>query len=265
MKYKSIQLFALINISLLSFGSLEYALFYSVPYSYTFLYLSMLFKNVNMAYLLDSINRDKPYIVPRSDTPINVFKRLQSIALVSGVDLLSLYLAITYLCYEADSSIVDSLLFIPQSFLFEVSFDFFHYWFHRLCHTNKFLYKTIHSEHHATSEISVYTTFEQHPVDLLLTNTIPVLASCVLLPPSTYFILVFFWYKSFLEISGHLGKENKGLSFPQFAWLPKYLNISLKTRHHNTHHIRPMRNFGKRFALWDKVFGTFEESCDSRI
>lgn len=88
---------------------------------------------------------------------------------------------------------------------------------------------------------------------------IPLIFSTSLLPTTNYFIFVFFWYKTFLEISGHLGKENKGLSFPQFVWIPKYFGISLQSKNHNYHHIKPMKNFGKRFAIWDKVFGTFEE------
>lgn len=259
MKYKSIQLFALINILLFSFGSLEYYLISTLLNPYLFLYGSMLFKNGTMAYAIDFVNNDKPYILSRSESSLSYLRCLQTIAIVSLIDLFSFYLAITYFSYTATISFNDIVLWIPHSFLFEITFDFFHYWMHRLCHTNKFLYKYIHSEHHSNSQISVYTTFEQHPVDLLLTNTIPILASCFLVPSSTYFIVLFFWYKSFLEISGHLGKDNKGLSFPQFAWLPKYLDISLKSNNHNYHHIRPMKNFGKRFALWDKVFGTFEE------
>jgi sterol desaturase/sphingolipid hydroxylase (fatty acid hydroxylase superfamily) len=259
MKYKSIQIFALINIPLVSLASLEYSLFYSVAYPYLFLYISMLLKNVGMAYILDWLNRDNPYIVARSEKVAFHIGGLQTIVSVSLVDLVTLYIALAYSTVRTDTWGTDYLLFIPRSFCFELVFDFFHYCFHRMCHTVPYLYKHIHSHHHANSAITVYTTFEQHPLDLVLTNMLPILFTAALMAPNHHFMFLFFWYKSFLEISGHLGKENKGLSFPQCIWISKALGISLKSKDHNYHHIRPLKNFSKRFSLWDKVFGTFEE------
>ncbi len=259
MKYKSIQIFALINIPLITIAGLEYSLFYSVAYPYLFLYISMLLKNVGMAFIIDWLNRDNPYIVSRSEKVAFHIGSVQNILCVSLVDLLSLYITLAYITEWTNIRVMDYLLFIPHSFCFELGFDFFHYCFHRMCHTVPYLYKHIHSHHHANSAITVYTTFEQHPLDLVLTNMLPILFTAALMAPNHHFMFLFFWYKSFLEISGHLGKENKGLSFPQCIWVPKALGISLKSKDHNYHHIRPLKNFSKRFSLWDKVFGTFEE------
>lgn len=219
----------------------------------------MLLKNIVMASIIDWLNRDHSYIVYRSEQRAFHIGCLQTIVCVSLVDLLSLYIALEYSTVRTDTGVVDYLLFIPRSFWFELGFDFFHYCFHRLCHTLPYLYKHIHSHHHASPAITVYTTFEQHPLDLVLTNMLPILFTAALMTPNHHFMFLFFWYKSFLEISGHLGKENKGLSFPQCIWIPKTLGISLKSKDHNYHHIRPLKNFSKRFSLWDKVFGTFEE------
>lgn len=210
-----------------------------------------------MAWILDWLNKDHPYIVDRQEISIVNKEKIQNIVSVSLIDLLSLYIALEY-TVRTHTGMMDYLLFIPRSFCFEVGFDFFHYCFHRLCHTVPYLYRHIHSHHHANPAITVYTTFEQHPVDLILTNTIPILCITFLMRPNHLFMFLFFWYKSFLEISGHLGKENKGLSFPQCIWIPKSLGISLKSKDHNYHHIRPLKNFSKRFSLWDRVFGTFE-------
>ena len=259
MKYKSIQIFALINIPLVSLASLEYFLFYSVAYPYVFLYISMLLKNIGMACTLDWLNNKHPYIVSRSEKAVLNMGVIQTILCVSLVDLVSMYITLEYITKRADTWGVDYLLFIPRSFWFELGFDFFHYCFHRACHTIPYLYKHIHNHHHANSAITVYTTFEQHPLDLVLTNMLPILFTAALMVPNHHFMFLFFWYKSFLEISGHLGKEIKGLSFPQCIWVPKALGISLKSKDHNYHHIRPLKNFSKRFSLWDKVFRTFED------
>ena len=219
----------------------------------------MLLKNAGIAYILDVVNTDKEYIVPHPKEIIDYTYHFKNIMVVSFMDILSLHIVIKNLSYETNITVVDYILFIPQSFCFEIIFDFFHYCFHRVLHTNKYFYKYIHSHHHRHSTINVYTTFEQHPVDLFFTNMIPILVSSYIIPSSHLFVFLFFWYKTFLEISGHLGKDNRGLSFPQFIWIPKYVDICLKSKNHHHHHVRPMKNFGKRFALWDKVFGTFEE------
>lgn len=259
MTYKSIQIFAVINMILLSFGTFEYYIFTTVQYPLLFLYISMLLKNVGFAYILDVVNTNKEYIVSRPKEIVDYTYHFKNIMVVSLMDILTLNIIIKNLAYESNITVVDYILFVPQSFCFEIIFDFFHYCFHRVLHTNKYLYKHIHSHHHNHSAINIYTTFEQHPVDLLFTNMIPLLISSYIIPSSQLFVFLFFWYKSFLEISGHLGKDNSGLSFPQFIWIPKYFHICLKSKNHNHHHIRPMKNFGKRLALWDKVFGTFEE------
>jgi hypothetical protein len=249
MKYKSIQIFALINIPLVSLASLEYHLFYSVTYPYLFLYISMLLKNIVMASIIDWLNRDHSYIVARQEMS-NINKEGgKNLLSVSLIDLLSLYIALEYSTVRTDTGVADYLLFIPRSFCFEISFDFFHYCFHKVCHTVPYLYKHIHSHHHASPAITVYTTFEQHPLDLVLTNMLPILFTAALMTPNHHFMFLFFWYKSFLEISGHLGKENKGLSFPQCIWIPKTLGISLKSKDHNYHHMRPLKILANDFLF----------------
>ena len=103
------------------------------------------------------------------------------------------------------------------------------------------------------------TTYHQHPIDLLLTNTLPLLCTSFIIPTSHLFLCVMMWYKTILEVGGHLGKVTKANSFPQCIWLPRLLKIELKSEEHNLHHRNPMCNFSKRFSIWDRAFGTFEE------
>lgn len=73
-----------------------------------------------------------------------------------------------------------------------------------------------------------------------------------------HFIVV---YKNFIEISGHSGKIlYPTTSFPQFMWLPKWLNIELYCEDHDNHHFINNCNYSKRFSLWDKVFNTYMKS-----
>ena len=65
-------------------------------------------------------------------------------------------------------------------------------------------------------------------------------------------------YKSFIEISGHSGKNPNGSSFVQFFWLPKIFGIELHTKDHDIHHILNNCNYSKRFSFWDKIFNTYK-------
>ena len=153
--------------------------------------------------------------------------------------------------------------FIIVSFAIEIMFDFFHYWTHRFLHLQPALYKSLHSLHHHNSNPTVYHTFNDTICGTIVTNTIPHLLALFL------FSILFFRpihhsehslllvYKTFVEISGHSGKElGKASSFPQWKWLPVFFGIELYTCDHHSHHRNPKTNFSKRFVLWDKIFLT---------
>ena len=154
--------------------------------------------------------------------------------------------------------------FIITSFVVEIIFDFFHYWAHRFLHYQPDLYRSLHSLHHHNSNPTVYHTFNDSICGTLVTNTIPhILAlfifSSLFRRPITHsehsLLLV---YKTFVEVSGHSGKElGKASSFPQFKWLPIFFGIELHASDHHSHHRNSKTNFSKRFVLWDKVFQTY--------
>jgi len=161
-------------------------------------------------------------------------------------------------------TIYEIAYFIPISFIFEIIFDFFHYFAHRSLH-HKLLYKYSHKKHHRFEHPSSITTFYQDPTDLLMTNSIPTILAfyltsrimCLHVTLIQYNLIIV--YKSFIEISGHCGKDiYPTCSFTQFIWLPKSLGIELYTKDHDLHHSQNNCNYGKRFSIWDKIFGTYK-------
>jgi len=164
----------------------------------------------------------------------------------------------TILCQQ--SFFYDLQSFILVSFYFEITFDLFHYLSHLLLHKNTYLYKNIHKIHHKFKYPSCITTFYQHPVDMVLSNLIPTIITMYIIPvkPTYFQYIMISTYKVFSEISGHLGKYTKSISFSQFIWLPKMLNIELKIEDHDLHHSNNNCNYGKRFSLYDKIFGTYK-------
>jgi sterol desaturase/sphingolipid hydroxylase (fatty acid hydroxylase superfamily) len=153
----------------------------------------------------------------------------------------------------------DILLFIPQSFCFEIVFDFFHYITHKYSHENKYLYKITHKKHHYYAHPHKILTFYHSPLDLIITNTIPQFFSLLIIPKISKFqFFIILIHKSYIEISGHTGKQLYPCgSFAQFIWLPRILGIELHSEDHDLHHSSNACNYGKRFSLWDKVFNTY--------
>jgi len=151
---------------------------------------------------------------------------------------------------------VDLLYFIPVSFFFEIIFDLFHYGGHLLLH-NSYLYK-YHKKHHKFKHPISIITFYQHPIDLLITNSLPLMLSVSLVPTYYFQFNLIVVYKNFIEISGHVGKKlYPTCCFTQVIWLPKMLHIELYAEEHDLHHSLNNCNYAKRFSLWDKLFGTY--------
>jgi lathosterol oxidase len=244
--------FLFINTVLCTGGTLDYLML-----ERSFYLLSLIcWKNLFLVLLVSLKNASKPYINP-GERERNVKKEIGYLAQITLIDLVSLRLLLSQTTLTL-SIPYELLTFLPRSFLFELVFDFGHYTTHRFAHYIPYIYQNIHKEHHQDILISPWTTYHQNPIDLLLTNTLPLLFASQIVPTSHLFVCVMMWYKTLLEVGGHLGKVTKANSFPQCIWLPRFLTIELKSEEHNIHHRNPMRNFSKRFSIWDKAFGTFE-------
>mmetsp|Transcript_6460 Transcript_6460/g.7386 ORF Transcript_6460/g.7386 Transcript_6460/m.7386 type:complete len:364 (+) Transcript_6460:167-1258(+) len=159
------------------------------------------------------------------------------------------------------------MMFVLKSFLLEIVFDLFHYCVHRLLHENKVLYRSVHRHHHKYLHPTPLTTYCQNPLEIILSNTLPLFMTMVLSPFTLNHLEshLFMAYKTFVEIAGHAGIETNSTSFPQANILPKLFNIQLRTNDHDLHHTRIHQpcNYAKRFTLWDKVFQTYY--TDKRI
>lgn len=239
----SVQHFIVVNSLFLLTGSIQYYIFQNTPY---LLYFFFLLQDLTFPLYL---NKREEVIRPS----------LRNTWQISLMNTGSLYLS--SLVARNHSSLTNELLFfIPYSLCFEVFFDFFHYATHYLFHKVPFLYKHIHSRHHRSRNINVNTAFDHNLTDLLFTNTLPILLTSYLLSPSKYFLCVWFVYKIIQEIYGHNGVRTRSSCFPQCIWLPRLLHIELYCVDHAVHHKNPAANFGKRFTLWDKVFGTYVAS-----
>ena len=225
---KSIINFFKMNTTLLLIGSIQYYFISNYMNSwYRFIIYSLLYfaKNYLLLKLIDLGTINKQDIHPNKKEVKETFKYEFMVNILGSSVMESLTtILLTYLYkFEPTNYIYDLITFIPISFIFELLFDFGHYWMHRIIHSNKILYNYIHKKHHVYHHTSSITTFYHHPVDLLLTNVIPFLLASYIVPLSVYQISIINIYKMFIEISGHTGKKLYPISsFPQCMW---FLNI----------------------------------------
>jgi sterol desaturase/sphingolipid hydroxylase (fatty acid hydroxylase superfamily) len=218
-------------------------------------------RNYGLLYFIEYITQNKKGVedIPKESYPYEFHVNICTTTAIETVTHLCMYPMNTQSVYK------DVVWFVPMSLLFEIVFDFFHYWSHRMVH-HTYVYKYIHKKHHTFKHPTAITSFYQDPLDLILTNSLPTLLTMWLIPKMS--ICQFHWiivYKNFVEISGHSGKYLRpSCSFPQCIWIVKWLEIELYAEDHDAHHSINGCNYGKRFSLWDKMFGTYRCIMDKK-
>jgi len=287
---KCIKSYIYINVPLVLIGFLLNILLKTVTSEVldtkqAYLFEIMIFwtKNFILLHMIDVCTRNRKNLIRRDNTEpkYGLYGTIYSILKFSIIESFTYNIGrkMNLINYQNDNQNSDHTLlydvflcnfqffasFILISFVFEIIFDFFHYWSHRYLHENRYLYQNLHLDHHSDKNPSVFHTFNDSIAGTIITNSIPYLLSLLLVSyvlnrsittSENSLILV---YKTFVEISGHSGKElGKASSFPQFKWLPCIFNMELYTSDHHVHHRYPKSNYSKRFILFDKLFGTFK-------
>ena len=259
----SIQNFFFINGSLICIALIQYSIHshstQSAIDSIFVIYLTNIIKNYFLINIINHSIKNKK-MLNSNNYPLENYKNefhvnvLTSTFVETGTSIF-----INNYLIDMNNCRINLFLFLPLSFAYELSFDFFHYWIHRLSHENKYLYQYFHKKHHKYNNVNSYITFYQSPFDLLLSNSLPQIISICIFPFFSgleYELMRV--YLTYEEISGHNGRKTYPTScFTQFIWVPRWLNIELYSEDHYLHHSLNNCNYSKRFSLWDKVFNTY--------
>ena len=270
--FKSIKNFVLVNSLMLVTSVFHFA--FTAPTGYFTVdllnqYIMSLTKNYLFIEFIEYKTKDKTKIMSEKRDILNnipkerYYKEFDMFVMTTTLaDSLSQLIIKKYFISDFVSMrYYDLIEFVFISFVFEIIFDFFHYWMHYYLHKTPILYQNFHKIHHKWAYPKPILTFYNHPLDFFITNSIPMFLTFLIFPfPITYFQYeLLHTYKTLLEISGHSGKVLNSNSFTQCIWLPRFFNFQLKVEEHDLHHSLNNCNYGKRFSLWDKVFGTFVE------
>jgi sterol desaturase/sphingolipid hydroxylase (fatty acid hydroxylase superfamily) len=186
------------------------------------------------------------------------------------------YLPSSNLYLQGAGSFLDVFVILGQFLLIMVIKDANFYFFHRLMHENKFLYKTFHADHHLARYPNVWHLHFQNPLDFFLTTASPVLwISFLPIPISIEAYLLAFIVAGFTNIGGHAGYEIthtwvgsftvNGLVAridPRREWLSRWFGNVL---HHDLHHFKFSKNYALYFTWWDRLLGSYDPKTDDDI
>ena len=141
--------------------------------------------------------------------------------------------------------------------------DFLFYWVHRWMHENRWVYKTIHKQHHEFHYAHPLATEYAHPVEDML-NLLATVAGPLLLKSHGVVLIGYTGLKLWQSIDAHSGLS---LPFPLSPWniLFPCMDCSLA---HDFHHSNNKGNYGGYFIFWDWLCGTdtaYRRHQDKRI
>lgn len=137
-------------------------------------------------------------------------------------------------------------------FIFFVTHDFYIYWFHRLQHNNKYLWRT-HEAHHSVREVDWLAGSRSHFLEILINQTIEFAPIFFLLDSETAKFMYpakalldalwGMWIHSNIDVRS--GKLQYIINGPEMhQW------------HHANHHEVFYKNYSTKLAIWDWLFGT---------
>jgi len=157
--------------------------------------------------------------------------------------------------FPAGLHLMSDILIIPyqnfgimlgQVFAMFLIDDLYFYFYHRLLHKNKFLYKNIHYIHHRASKPFPSDYLYEHPLEWMLGLLGPFIAILVLGGVAFPALILFLIIRTLHELDIHSG----------IASFYKKIPFAGTNEHHALHHKVYDIHYASVFSLWDKVFKT---------
>ncbi len=126
---------------------------------------------------------------------------------------------------------------------------FVFYWWHRLRHESDFFWKYFHQIHHSPQRLEVITSFYKHPLEMMVNSILGSLIVYTFLGLSLEAGAIYTLFTALGEFFYHTNVKS-----------PRWIGyIFQRPEMHRIHHQynRHKNNYGD-FAIWDMIFGTFE-------
>ena len=129
---------------------------------------------------------------------------------------------------------------------------FIFYWWHRLRHVQGF-WQVFHQIHHSASRIEVLTSFYKHPLEIFVGS---ILSATILFPLLGVSVFAGAWYNLYAATGEYFYHAN--------VRTPKWLRYFIQTPElHSIHHQLDFHacNYSD-IPLWDRLFGTYKDTCE---
>lgn len=135
-----------------------------------------------------------------------------------------------------------------QIVAFVIVHDLYIYWFHRLQHRSRVLWRT-HEAHHSTTDVDWLSGSRSHSVEILINQTVEFAPIILLASPEVAVI------KGCIDaVWGMYIHSNIDV---RTGWLQYVINGPEMHRwHHATDEEAHNKNFSTKIAIWDWIFGT---------
>ena len=153
--------------------------------------------------------------------------------------------------YRVDrESMPDMIELLSQIIICMLCEDFFFYLSHRLLH-NDYFYKKIHKIHHEFKETVTISALYSHPLEFVMGNIVPSSIAPMILVQRMHLIT------HLVYIMMVLHESHDGHSGYNFSWSPhRVIPLTFHADFHIFHHWKFKGNYANYFAIWDKFFGT---------
>ena len=126
--------------------------------------------------------------------------------------------------------------------------DVYFYFYHRLMHENKYIYRKIHKIHHRASTPFPSEYLYTHPLEWMIGMIGPFIGIALLGGISIYSFWLLLIIRNVHELDIHSGLKSN--------FLIKYFPLSGTNEHHDLHHSILDGNYASSFTFLDKLFNT---------
>lgn len=136
-----------------------------------------------------------------------------------------------------------------QVLFFFVIHDFYIYWFHRLQHANKYLWR-IHEAHHSVKEVDFLAGSRSHVMEIIINQTVE-FAPIILLGASPEVVAI----KALIDsVYGMFIHANIDVRIGRLKYI--FNTPELHLWHHANYREVFHANFATKLSLWDYLFGS---------
>lgn len=131
---------------------------------------------------------------------------------------------------------------------FYLIYSFVNYWYHRVKHSNAFLWRNLHRFHHSTTQMETAVTFYKHPFEYIANSVVVLTLAWVFSVPFEAIAMA-------LAIEGCLECfHHSNIKLPKkLDWIGWVIQTP---KMHLIHHQRGLHRYNYVAFLWDSVFGT---------